>query len=1363
MKSLLCISILLSGLNLFSQRGKNGTANITTANSIVNSYTSLTANVAAGSTAINVASTTGYNIGDLVMIIQMQGAGVRSSLDNISGDLTNSIPENTTHGEIFAYNNCGNYEFAEITSIPDGVTIILDCGLKNSYDASLATNSSPFVFPATLPGKVQVIKVPRYYALTVSGAGSITCPAWNGTTGGIVVVEVETNALLNSTPSFDASSRGFRGGALESNLASTFGGQKWGSSKSDQGAYKGESIAGDTGVYRQFSSVFGRGAMANGGGGGASHNSGGGGGANGGNVAGYNGYGNPAASYNAQWNLESAGFSGNTSSGGGKGGYTFSNTNQSVTTRAPGMSQWGGDSRRMVGGMGGRPLDYSTGRLFIGGGGGAGDGNDGMAGAGGNGGGMVYLVCYGNLSGSGTILANGANGSNSTPGCASNDAGGGGGGGGTIVLNVNGTTNLTAAVPLSATGGNGGNVIFNCGAISNATAYGPGAGGGGGYLISSGPLPANNIAGGSNGIQTGNNSTVSTGFPPNGATSGGPGSSGTITNYTLTPSASQTVCANQSFTVSASSTQPGTSISWFNAIVGGSPIASGSTYIAPGFPTVGTYTLYAGVCPGTYRQPIVITVSSGLAITVNSPTICPGQSAVLSPTSTATSYTWSTSQTSNTISVNPLSTTVYTVTGSSGSCTGTQTTTVTVGSGIGVTVNSPGICAGTNTILTAGGATTYSWSTGATTNTISVSPSSTTVYSVTGTAGTCTGSATSTVTVNALPVLTVTAAPATICAGGTSTLTASGAVTYTWSNGFNGSSQPVSPASTSSYSVTGTNAAGCTNTLSSSVTVSMTPSPTIAVNSAVICAGQSATLTATGATTYTWSTSQTGSTISVSPGTTTAYTVTGTLNSCNSMQTTTVTVSPAMVIAVNSPTICAGQAAVLTATSTATSYTWNTGANTSSISVSPTATTAYTVVGAAGTCAGLGTGTVTVNAVPVLALNATPANICTGQTASLSASGAVTYTWSNGFNGSAQNVSPSTSTTYSVFGTAAGGCINPLPFTITVNVTATPTISVNSASICAGNAATLTAMGATSYTWNSGETTSSIQPLPGTSTTYTVSGSNGGCATTATANVFVSPAPVFSAIANNTGGCLPFCTNFTTSGSVNSTIVYQFGDGATSSSSNPSHCYASAGSYTVIATATDISSGCTFVYSLPSTINVSAKPTASFSITGGNVVLAGNTVNAINNSANATSYLWNASCTSGSYTTKDLNLPGLDTGKCCITLIASNQGGCRDTTTQCIDVITEATISIPNVFTPNGDARNDLFKISGNGIKNLNCSIYDRWGLKMYEWDGINGYWDGKTKTGAPAVDGSYFYIINYTDFKDVSKTEKGFLSLFRN
>ena len=120
-----------------------------------------------------------------------------------------------------------------------------------------------------------------------------------------------------------------------------------------------------------------------------------------------------------------------------------------------------------------------------------------------------------------------------------------------------------------------------------------------------------------------------------------------------------------------------------------------------------------------------------------------------------------------------------------------------------------------------------------------------------------------------------------------------------------------------------------------------------------------------------------------------------------------------------------------------------------------------------------------------------------------------------------------------------------------------------------------------------------------------------------------------------------------------------------------------------------------------------------------------------------------------------------DTGYCCIELKAENSS-CKDSISKCFNIINQASVIIPNVFTPNGDGRNDIFKIKTVGVKTLNCVIFDRWGLKMYDWEGLNGGWDGFTKNGE-ATDGSYYYIIEYTDYKDIMTKAKGYFQLFKN
>jgi len=189
--------------------------------------------------------------------------------------------------------------------------------------------------------------------------------------------------------------------------------------------------------------------------------------------------------------------------------------------------------------------------------------------------------------------------------------------------------------------------------------------------------------------------------------------------------------------------------------------------------------------------------------------------------------------------------------------------------------------------------------------------------------------------------------------------------------------------------------------------------------------------------------------------------------------------------------------------------------------------------------------------------------------------------------------------------------------------------------------------------------------------------------------------------------------------------------------------------------------GCSSTYTLP-IINVNITPIADFNITEGNTVSVGTDVHFTNSSLNADTYLWEILCIGETFISTNINKIISDTGICCTDLIAITNNGCSDTISKCITVISETSIVIPNVFTPNGDNKNDVFKIKSTGLKSLNCSIFNRWGLQIYEWEGINGYWDGNIKSGM-APDGTYYFIVNYTDQKGITKTEKGFLTLFQD
>ena len=607
---------------------------------------------------------------------------------------------------------------------------------------------------------------------------------------------------------------------------------------------------------------------------------------------------------------------------------------------------------------------------------------------------------------------------------------------------------------------------------------------------------------------------------------------GCIDTYTLqvtvTPSPtvtvnSPTICAGSTATLTASGA---TSYIWSTGST------ASSITVTPGATTVYTVTGTTSGCSSV--KTATVTVIPLPTVTVNSPSICAGATATLTASGAGT-YSWSTGSTASTLTVSPGSTITYTVTGTTSGCSSAATATVSVMPNPTVTVSSATVCSGSTATLTAGGATSYSWSTGATGSSITVSPGSTTVYSVTGTTSGC--SATGTATVTVIPTPTVNVNSASICAGNPTTLTATGAASYSWSPGTGlsattGSAVTANPSATTVYTVTGTTS-GCSASATSTVTV--VSSLTVAVNSATICAGSSAALSASGASTYTWSTGAMASTITVNPTSTTVYTVTGSSGSCTSSNTATVSVValPAVTASTSAATICSGQSVTLTSGGAST-YTWSANAGsatTSTVSVSPSSTQTYTVTGTSNGCSNTATVSVTVNPTPTVTVNS--ATICPGGTATLTAGGASTYTWSpgtglSGTSGSTVFASPSSTLVYTVVGASAGCSATN---TSTVTVSPTPTVTANSAVICAGASATLTASGASTYTWNPGALTGALVIVsPTSNTTYTVTGSNGGCTGNTTSTVTVNNLPNISASAVQDTICIGGSTGISATG-----------------------------------------------------------------------------------------------------------------------------------------------------------------------------------------------------------------------------------------
>ena len=354
------------------------------------------------------------------------------------------------------------------------------------------------------------------------------------------------------------------------------------------------------------------------------------------------------------------------------------------------------------------------------------------------------------------------------------------------------------------------------------------------------------------------------------------------------------------------------------------------------------------------------------------------------------------------------------------------------------------ICQGQSVALTAGGATSYVWSTGQTQAAIQATPAQTTTYSVTGITGSCSATATRMITVQLLPTVSINATATSICQGQSVGLTASGATVYVWSSGQTQAGIQSAPTQTTTFSVTGT-ANGCSATATRTISVQPLPAIAINVNTGLICQGQSVVMTAIGATSYIWSTGQVQGTIQATPAQTSIYSVTGTINGCSATTTRTITVQALPTLSINASalTICRGQSVSLTANG-ANTYVWSTGEARAGIQPAPAQTTTYSVTGTTNGCSSVTAVTVSVQALPSLSITASTLTICQGQSVSLTANGANAYLWSTGEARAGIQPAPAQTTTYSVTGTT-NGCSSVTA--VTVSVQALPSLSITASTL----------------------------------------------------------------------------------------------------------------------------------------------------------------------------------------------------------------------------------------------------------------------------------------------------------------------------
>jgi gliding motility-associated-like protein len=508
-----------------------------------------------------------------------------------------------------------------------------------------------------------------------------------------------------------------------------------------------------------------------------------------------------------------------------------------------------------------------------------------------------------------------------------------------------------------------------------------------------------------------------------------------------------------------------------------------------------------------------ITCPNAATITASTPSVCQGSSATLTALGAAT-WTWSNGANGSPLTVTPSVTTVYTATGTTaGGCTVQAAAPVTVvvqPISMTLTPATQTVCNGTTLTLspTYNGVTNYQWRNVTTATNLGNLPTQTvvplgvSVYSVLGTSGGCSVSATTSITVGPNLSLLLSSNPSSACPTQGYTLTAvSIATTYTWITSLTGFSVSGATQSTLgaifsgtnpiTYTVNGSTSAGCTGT--NSITIfPQTFTPTLISSSPSVCPGETFTLTSTGgaANSYSWA---------VLLPTFFPLNIFGAPNT----QTAQINVASVIITSVTSILGC-------------------TGLNTVAVGITPN---------------------VVVTAVPSSSF------VCATTPVTLTANGAASYTWVASTGGtiapvgsSVVVVNPAVATTYSVFGTnAAGFCGNFT--TVTVGMTAGGTLnftaSANASVICAGAQPTLTAngLGAFSYSWTpslslSSPTGSAVVASPNVNTVYTVSATNGGgCTGSQTVGITISPVPtLFPINASASAICAGFTSTLTASG-----------------------------------------------------------------------------------------------------------------------------------------------------------------------------------------------------------------------------------------
>ncbi|MEO7081530.1 MAG: PKD domain-containing protein, partial [Flavobacteriales bacterium] len=299
-----------------------------------------------------------------------------------------------------------------------------------------------------------------------------------------------------------------------------------------------------------------------------------------------------------------------------------------------------------------------------------------------------------------------------------------------------------------------------------------------------------------------------------------------------------------------------------------------------------------------------------------------------------------------------------------------------------------------------------------------------------------------------------------------------------------------------------------------------------------------------------------------------------------------------------------------------------------------------------------------------------------------------------------------------------------------------------------------------SYTW----TPEGPVVSPALTTTYSVVATDANNCQSAPAQVTVTVPADQAILVSHTSldGCAPHCITFTAASSAANRYSWDFGDGNSASDSIVEHCYTIAGEYTVNLLVQQ-ASGCPNISSTVGPFTIHASPDAQFILSPAAPTISDPQVQFTDLSVDASTWAWSFGDPAGSVSTDPspaFTFPG--EGCYPVTLVVMNDAGCADSTQAQVCVLGTGELVVPNIFTPNNDGRNDVFRINGGDLTSLEVQIFNRWGQQVALLQRVNQVWDGRSPAGEVLTEGTYFYTLRAQDKEGKSYDLSGAVTLVR-